>query len=409
MRTLREVPRTVWLLAIGAFVNMVVSVGFVYLFLYLTGPRGLGVGEAGLLSGVGGVGLVAGNFTGGWYGDRFGHRRVLLAAAATSGLLLAAVPVLPTAVLFLTLPLCEYASGVQRAANSALVAAVVPEGARRPAFAVVRAAANGGFTLGPLLGALVATHFSYDWLYVADGLGSLALACWTARVVPAHGIRRARPPHGAGGVWPELRSRPAVLVLLAAIVVIDLVYRQQYSTFPVYLADHGLGTGLYGALLAINGGVLLCLEVPTALALRRRSPLRVIGCGLLLVAAGYGALLLGTGAGIAVVTMTLLTLGELLYKTTATAYVADQAPEHVQGRFQSLYAGVSISGMVLAAPLGGAVYEAAPRLLWPLCAVLGVVAGVAVPAAGRLRARSRGARHEWQDTVEREVEPTPGS
>ncbi|GHF02766.1 hypothetical protein GCM10014715_68730 [Streptomyces spiralis] len=409
MRTLREVPRTVWLLAAGTFVNMVVSVGFVYLFLYLTGPRGLGVGEAGLLSGAGGVGLVAGNFTGGWYGDRLGHRRVLLASAAASGLLLAAVPVLPTTALFLTLPLCEYASGVQRAANSALVAAIVPEGARRPAFAVVRAAANGGFTVGPVLGALVATRFSYDWLYVADGLGSLALACWTARVVPAHGIRRVRKGHDAGGVWPQLRARPAVLVLLAAIVVIDVVYRQQYSTFPVFLADHGMDTRLYGSLLAVNGGVLLCLELPTALALRRRSPLPVVGCGLLLVAAGFGALLLGAATTTAVVAMTLLTLGELLYKTTATAYVADQAPEHVQGRFQSLYAGVSISGMVLAAPLGGALYAAAPELLWPLCTAFGAAAGCAVLAAGRLRTPARGQRRDRHPTPEHAAEPAPGA
>lgn len=409
MRTLREVPRTVWLLAAGTFVNMVVSVGFVYLFLYLTGPRGLGVGEAGLLSGAGGVGLVAGNFTGGWYGDRLGHRRVLLASAATSGLLLAAVPVLPTTALFLTLPLCEYASGVQRAANSALVAAIVPEGARRPAFAVVRAAANGGFTLGPVLGALVATRFSYDWLYVADGLGSLGLACWTARVVPAHGIRRVPKGHDTGGVWPQLRARPAVLVLLAAIVVIDVVYRQQYSTFPVFLADHGMDARLYGSLLAVNGGVLLCLELPTALALRSRSPLPVVGCGLLLVAAGFGALLLGAATTTAVVAMTLLTLGELLYKTTATAYVADQAPEHVQGRFQSLYAGVSISGMVLAAPLGGALYAAAPGLLWPLCTAFGAAAGCAVLAAGRLRTPARGRRGDRHTIPEHAAEPAPGA
>ncbi|MGW5200449.1 MFS transporter [Streptomyces spiralis] len=388
---------------------MVVSVGFVYLFLYLTGPRGLGVSEAGLLSGAGGVGLVAGNFTGGWYGDRLGHRRVLLASAATSGLLLAAVPVLPTTALFLTLPLCEYASGVQRAANSALVAAIVPEGARRPAFAVMRAAANGGFTVGPVLGALVVTRFSYDWLYVADGLGSLGLACWTARVVPVHGIRRVRKGHDAGRVWPQLRARPAVLVLLVAIVVIDVVYRQQYSTFPVFLADHGMGTRLYGSLLAVNGGVLLCLELPTALALRRRSPLPVVGCGLLLVAAGFGALLLGAVTTTAVVAMTLLTLGELLYKTTATAYVADQAPEHVQGRFQSLYAGVSISGMVLAAPLGGALYAAAPGLLWPLCTAFGAAAGCAVLAAGRLRTPARGRRRDRHPTSEHAAGPAPGA
>ncbi|MEV8598122.1 MFS transporter [Streptomyces sp. NPDC052012] len=388
MGGLRDVPRTVWLLAAGTFVNSVVSVGFAYLFLYLTGPRGLGTGEAGLLSGIGGVGLVAGNFTGGWYGDRYGHRRVLLAAAATAGVLLAAVPLLPTAALYLALPLAEYAAGVQRAANSALVAAVVPEGARRQAYALVRTAGNGGFAVAPVLAALVATRLSYDWLYVAEGVGGLAFAWWTARMVPARagGAPRASGDPRLGepeGLWPALRARPAVLVLLAAILVTDVVYRQQYSTFPVFLADHGLGTEVYGALLAINGGVLLCLELPAALALRRRSPLHIVGTGLLLVAAGYGTLLLGAGLGTAVAMMALLTLGELLYKTPATAYVADQAPVHVQGRFQSLYAGVSISGMVLAAPLGGALYETAPGMLWPVAAGLGAAAGSAVLWVGR--------------------------
>ncbi|MFF4499006.1 MFS transporter [Streptomyces sp. NPDC001401] len=389
MRALREVPRPVWLLACGTFVNMVVSVSFAYTFLYLTGPRGLGSGEAGVLSGTAGIGLVAGNFTGGWYGDRFGHRRVLLAGAAGSGLTLAAVPLLPTPALFAALPLAQYLAGVQRASNSALVATIVPEGARRQAFAVMRAASNGGFTVGPVLGALVATRFSYDWLYLAEGLGSLGLAAWTARVVsgPSVPSRRGRPAAepGAGrggGVWPALRARPAVLVLLPAIVVIDVVYRQQYSTFPVFLADHGMDARVYGALLAINGGLLLCLELPVALALRRRSPLRIVGSGLLLVAGGYGVLLLGTGVGTAAVMMALLTLGEALYKTTATAYVADQAPDHVLGRFQSLYAGASISGVVLAAPLGGALYEAAPGAVWPVCAGLGAVAAVAVLVAG---------------------------
>ncbi|MHC3468536.1 MFS transporter [Streptomyces sp. 7R007] len=392
MRALREVPRTVWLLACGTFVNMVVSVSFAYTFLYLTGPRGLATGAAGLLSGIAGVGLVAGNFTGGWFGDRFGHRRVLLAAAGVSGLVLAAVPVLPTGALFVALPLSQYASGVQRAANSALVAVIVPEGARRQAFAVMRSASNGGFTVGPVLGAFVATRFSYDWLYVAEGLGSVGLVCWTARVVPARGAARRSAGRGDGGarrVWPELRARPGVLVLLPAIVVIDVVYRQQYSTFPVFLADHGMDARVYGALLAVNGGVLLCLELPLAVLLRRRSPLRMVGAGLVLVAAGYGVLLLGAGIGAAVVMMALLTVGEALYKTTATAYVADQAPKGAQGRFQSLYAGASISGMVLAAPLGGAVYEAAPAVLWPLCVGLGLAAGGAVLGVSRPRGHSR--------------------
>ncbi|MYW12096.1 MFS transporter, partial [Streptomyces sp. SID2563] len=176
----------------------------------------------------------------------------------------------------------------------------------------------------------------------------------------------------------------AVPVLLAAIVCVDVVYRQQYSTLPVFLADHGHSTAFYGWLIAVNGGVILCLELPAAHALRARAPLGIIGAGLLLVAAGYALLIPGAGAGFAVLMMVSLTLGEILYKTPATAYVADQAPAHAQGRFQSLYAGASISGQVLAPPLGGALYAIAPALLWPACAVLACLAGCAVLAARRL-------------------------
>ncbi|MCX4449816.1 MFS transporter [Streptomyces sp. NBC_01789] len=387
MGMLTGVPRTVRLLALGAFFNAMVSFTFVYLFVYLTGPRGLTVPQAGLLTGIGGVGLVAGNFTGGWFGDRYGHRRMLLLGSCVGGAVLVALPVLPLPALYAVLPLAQYATGVVRAANAALVAVSVPGGSRRQSFALTRFASNGGFTVGPPVGALITARFSYDWLFLLDGVGTLLLACYAARILPARGTAHSRPappPPGAPGLWRELRARPAVPVLLAAIVCVDLVYRQQYSTLPVFLADHGHGTAFYGWLIAVNGGVILCLELPAAHALRARAPLGIVGTGLLLVGAGYALLIPGDGAAFAVLMMVSLTLGEILYKTTATAYVADQAPAHAQGRFQSLYAGASISGQVLAPPLGGALYATAPALLWPACAVLGCLAGCAVLAARRL-------------------------
>ncbi|MFE0103130.1 MFS transporter [Streptomyces sp. NPDC059009] len=447
MKALRDVPRTVWLLAAGQFFNMVVAFTFVYFFVYLTHERGLSVAQAGLISGIGGAGMVAGNFTGGWFGDRFGHRRVLLVGSLVSGAGVLALPVLPVALLYVVPVLSQYAGGCVRTANSALVAATVPEGGRRQGFAVMRCAANAGFTAGPPLGALLIAHASYGVMFVVDGVGTLVFAAYAARVLPARVLpargvaarRAVRVPGGGGpgggtdggvaggggpdggvpggggpGVFAALRARPTVVLLLAAILVTDLVYRQQYSTLPLDLGHHGLDTAVYGWLLAINGAVNVLLELPVAVALRGRAPLRIVGCGLLLVGAGYGVLAAGTALGTtalgaAVTMMLLLTAGEILYKTTATAYVADHAPAHVQGRFQGLYSGVSVSGVVLSAPLGGALYSVAPGALWPVCAGLAGVAGVFVLLAGRLGAGAAGVSGPEVSGAERPGAERPGA
>ncbi|MGR8011243.1 MFS transporter [Streptomyces hypolithicus] len=266
------------------------------------------------------------------------------------------------------------------------------DGSRRQGFAVMRAAGNAGFAVGGPLGALVAAEFSCTVIFVADGVVTLLFALYVARVVPGGVVLGKPAPGGAAagepprrtGVWRELRARPAVLALLVSIFFADIVYRQMYSTVPVFLGDHGVNPLVYGWLLAINGELILCLELPATLALRRRPPLAVVGLGLVLVGLGYGALTFGASVAVAVAMALLLSAGEILYKTPATAYVADEAPDHVQGRFQSLYSGVSVSGFVLGPPLGGALYEAAPGLLWPLSAAVAVVAGGVVLGAGRL-------------------------
>ncbi len=79
------------------------------------------------------------------------------------------------------------------------------------------------------------------------------------------------------------------------------------------------------------------------------------------------------GATVAIV---VITAGEMLYKPTATAHVADAAPAGMVGRYSSLYAAASISGMFLAPALGGSAYEHAPGLLFPVAAALALAAGV---------------------------------
>ena len=388
VRSLRELPRVVWVLAAGRLVSSASSFLMLFLVLYLTGPRGLGIVPAGLIAGSNGVGALLGNFTGGRFGDRHGHRRVLLLTATVVGVLTALIPWQPVWLLAATMPVTGYLGAIASLCQGALAALAVPSGSRRSSVAVGRAASNAGFVIGPPLGALLATR-GYDALFVVDGVLTLVLRHATSRLLPPGGPvqRQAGAP---AGLWRAVRVDRSLLLLLPGVVLVDLVYRQLYSTLPLFLRDHGQPLALYTLLVAVGSGLILALEIPVALWLRDRPAIPVIATGYALVAVGF--LVFGmTWTGVAtaaVVAMVVLTAGEILYKTTATAHVLDAAPGHLVGRYQGLYTGVATSGTMLSAPLGGMVYAAAPGALWPLCGVVAGLGAVLALASGRVSPRT---------------------
>jgi MFS family permease len=378
---LREVPRLVWVLSAGRFVSSVTSFLMLFLTLYLTGPRDLPVVAAGLVAGGYGVGMLVGNFPGGRWGDRFGHRRTLLACSTLAGLGVAAVPWLPVVVVAVALPVLAYLAATAGVSTGALSALAVARGDRRTSVAISRAASNAGFVIGPPLGALIVSQ-SYDALFVVDGLMTLAVRFAVAPLLPHDEPHVTRDPE-APSLWRALRADRALMTLLPAVVVVDIVYRQLYTTLPIHLRDEGQPVALYAALIAIGSGLILALEIPVALRLSRLSSYPIIATGYALVGVGFALFGLPVSAATAVLAMVVLTAGEILYKTTATAHVLDAAPDHLVGQYQGLYSGAATSGTMLAAPIGTAVYAAAPALLWPLCAVAGLGAAAVVLSSGR--------------------------
>ena len=376
-----NLPRVVWAVAVGRFFTSASSFLMLFLTLYLTGPRGLGVVAAGLLVGTSGVGWLAGSFTGGRWGDRHGHRRTALVASTGAGLLVATVPLQPVWALPLSLPVSTYLSATAGVSLGALTALAVERGNRRTMVAISRAASNAGFVIGPPVGALVAV-WSYDALFVVDGLMLLVVRFALAPLLPRQ--EPPRPDAPTTGLLAALHADRALLRLLPAVVVVDLVYRQLYTTVPLHLRDEGMPLGLYAALNAIGSGLILLLEVPVALRLRGFSSYPIIAAGYALVGVGFALFGLPVSAATAVLAMVVLTAGEILYKTTATAHVLDAAPDHLVGQYQGLYTGAATSGGMLAGPLGGAVYALAPSLLWPLCGLAGLGAAASL-MVGRAR------------------------
>ena len=371
-RRIAELPTWLRAVMVGQLVNGAGALAWIYLTLYLVEDRGMSAQQAGFAAAAYGVGLVGGNLGGGWFGDRFGLRTAALASQLLWAISCLAMPLVPGPSIAVVAALAGLFGGAGRPNLSALVAISLPAERRREGIALSRTASNAGFTIGPPLGGLLAAY-DFSLVFVVDAVTSLVMAAIIWRWVP-----NARQTTGLSttGLWKTVLRDRAVLVVLVTIVVVDTVYRQIFATMPLLLRDAGAPTVAYGVLLGASSVVIVLCEAPLAVRLRGHRATRVIAAGFACIGIGLAVLGVWPALGGAAVAIAVMTAGEMLYKPTATAHVADAAPDGMVGRYSSLYAAASISGMFLAPAIGGTTYQHAPELLYPVAAGLALVAGV---------------------------------
>ena len=386
-RSVAGLPLWVRALLAGQFINAAGALAWVYLTLYLVQSRHLGAGDAGLLTGVNGVGVIGGNFIAGWVGDRLGSRRTLIGGLIGWAVCCALVPVTPVAALAPLLLVAGTLGGFARPLMIAVVLGALPNEQRRVAASLWRVAFNAGAIVGPPLGALAAS-WNFGIVFVIDGVSSLVLAAavmhWVPHTPPLPRVKDGPRPES---VARTLLTRPLALSILLTVVIVDSSYRQLYVGLPLQLRHIHAPTVVYGFTITANCVLIVLGEVWVAVRMSSQSPRRVISLGYALT--GVSWLLFGLMPGVigAFVLVAVISVGEMLYKPTATAAVADAAPAGYDARYQSLYAGASVAGTVIAPPIGGALIGHA-EVLWILCGVLPIACALVLARADSSRGRA---------------------
>ena len=382
---LRQMPRPVWFLFAGSFVNRFGSFVLPFLVLYLT-KRGYSPAQAGIAISAYGVGSLGAAAVGGHLADRVGRRETIAASMLSSAAVMVALSQAGSLPLILVLTaLAGLTSEAYRPASSALLADLVPAGRRVTAFATYRFAINLGFSAGPAVAGLLAER-AYVLVFLGDAVtsavfGAMALVLLpaTRAAAPAAGSDAGRPP---GGVRSILADVP-FLVFLAASTATAIVYFQQEAALPLQVLADGHSTAIYGSLISLNGLVVTAIELPFSSVTRRYPPRPVIAAGSVLLGIGFGATALVTSAPLLAVTVVVWTLGEIVAAPVSGAYVADISPPHMRGRYAGAWGMTYGLALIVGPALGTAVYAASPGLLWGGCVGLGVLAAALLlsPAA----------------------------
>ena len=371
--SLRALPPAAWILFIGMFLNKFGCFVVPFLALYLTGT-GHTLADAGLAIGAYGVGNFIASLLGGHLADTLGRRKTILLSmflGASAMMVLSQAHTLPWIIGLSALT--GLASEFYRPAGSALLTDLVPPEQRVTAFAAYRMSFNAGWAFGPATAGFLATK-GFFWLFAGDAATSVLFGCVAWLALPRD-TRQARRGGDWQEAWQAIRVDRRLQQAMLASFCVAFVFMQMTSTFGVQVTNLGFSAATYGALISLNGALVVGCELPLTTITRRRPARRMLATGYALCGLGFAMIAFAHSVPWLAACVVLFTLGEMIAMPVQGAYVANLAPAHLRGRYVGVFGLNWALALILAPGLGMKLLAVHPTLLWLGCGTLGLVAG----------------------------------
>jgi len=419
-------PSRFWWLWASTFFARVGNFVVPFSVLYFTADRHLSESLAGLLIGLYGLGTVVGSLAGGVASDRVGSKRTLVAGYAAAGMSTVALG-LTTGLLPLSLCMLAVGAfgGTARPATNALIIELVPPESRVRVFALNYWAMNLGFAIACVCAGLM-TLAGYVVLFCVDGATTLACALIvlvrvSSTATPRSSTQSPEPTREAtreatrerstsSGTWlTPLRDRTFAAVIVLSTVTVALL-QQLTVTLPLAMRASGHSPATYGAIAALNGLLVCCLQMPISSLVTRQRLIQSLALGSVLLGLGLGLTAFAAGVAGYAVTVVVWTVGEIIAAPATPVLASLLAPNGDQGKYQGALAAAWGVGAV-AGPAAGTfiLSRGGGTTLWSACAIAGLVVACGYLCLLRpVTARLAQARHQEEHRVAVSVAPLLG-
>ena len=377
-----------WMLSLVILINRSGSVVLFFLVLYLTSQLEFTVGEAGRMISVYGLGALAGSYLGGWLSDRIGVIRVMvfsliLGAIGYIVLCYTKEPLLITIVLFIVAIVVE----AFRPANSAALAMVCSPDVRARGFALNRMAVNLGVTIGPAVGGFLAL-LSYALLFWFDALTCIVASIFLIFLFKNSEIMHIKTNHETDAETKKPWKDHFYLILLFLLFLTGIIFVQLMNTWPLYLKTYyKLIEDQIGILYAINGIIIVLMELPLIHSVEKKRTLKIMAVGAILFAGGFGILPLSTSYLFAAISVIIWTFGEMLVFPLVTGLIANRASDETRGQYMGMFSFTFSLAFVIGPALGSWIYDnLGPTSLWTGSSVLGILVMIGLLCLEKYRA-----------------------
>ncbi|MFF9280100.1 MDR family MFS transporter [Streptomyces griseosporeus] len=384
--TVSGLPREFWWLWTSTLVNRLGAFVATFMVLWITLDLGGSAFYAGLVVSLHGLGGVLSSLGGGVMADRVGRRPTMLLAQLSTAASVAVLafmrdPVAIAAVAFVV----GMASNASRPAVQAMMADIVPEKDRVRAFSLNYWAINLGFAVSSTAAGFVA-EVSYRAGFLVEAGMTLVCALVVFLKVPESrptATEAAAGPAGSVGLGTVLRDR-RFMSLVGLSFLVALIFQQGFVGLPVAMGEAGFTPADYGLAVALNGVLIVALQIPVTRFIQHRDPKRLLVISSLLAGYGFGLTAFAGSVGVFALTVCVWTLAEIVNAPTQTGLVVRLSPAQGRGRYQGMYT-MSWSVAALVAPLmsGFVIDRYGADWLWGLCALVGTAAGLGYGALMR--------------------------
>lgn len=347
------IPRPAWWLALVMFVNRSGTMVIPFLTVYLT-HEGYTLREAGYVMGAFGLGSIVGGYLGGRLTDRFGSFYIQFFSLFINGIFFILLGRMHTlwqyaGCIFLLSSLGE----AFRPANAAAIAAYSNDDNRIRCYSLNRLAINLGWSIGPAVGGVLAS-INYSYLFWADGITCMAASLLLfAGLSPSHTPdKKKTKKETVAGSLSAYRDKP-FLQGMFYLFLIGLSFFQLFSVIPAYYkTELHLNEATIGWILAMNGLLIAAIEMVLVYKLEnRRSSLLYITTGSLLMGFSFLSLGFGKTTTMAVVSMIIVTFGEMFLFPFMNNFWVKRSSESNRGQYAALYTMSFAAATVLAPTL----------------------------------------------------------
>jgi MFS family permease len=349
-------PRALWLLIIGMAVN-VTGNSFLWPLnaIYIHDHLGKSLTVAGFVLMLNSGASVIGNLFGGNLFDKIGGYKSILLGIIITLFSLVGLTIWhgwPQYVIFLTIS--GFGSGIVFPSMYAMAGSVWKEGGRK-AFNAIYVAQNAGVAAGAALGGYVASY-SFEWIFLGNTLLYLVFF-----LIALLGYKGITPIIGKStSVLKEnqlVKSHSkliALLILCVGYLICWVAYVQWQTTIAAYTQEINISIEQYSILWTINGAIIVLAQPIMNQLIKGVKSVKIqIVIGTIIFILSFAVAATAEKFMWFIVSMTILTIGEMLI-WPAVPTIADQlAPPGREGFYQGIVNSTATGGRMIGPVLGG--------------------------------------------------------